>query len=53
LKSTLSNPYDIQSWHNNGLPKDEFAIENAIITLNTITWPLVIDPHGQVNIKYK
>jgi dynein heavy chain len=33
----------------NGLPFDNFSIENALILYNSRRWPLMIDPQGQAN----
>ena len=32
-----------------GLPRDSFSIENAIIMSNSSRWPLMIDPESQAN----
>ncbi|KAL9654899.1 hypothetical protein ABK040_008689 [Willaertia magna] len=49
LASTLAEPMEIRNWQiKEGLPSDDFSIENATIVKNTITkWPLFIDPQGQ------
>ena len=39
----------IRDWTIDGLPSDNFSVENAIITFNTSRWPLYIDPQGQAN----
>ncbi len=32
-----------------GLPIDSYSTENALIALNSIRWPLMIDPQNQAN----
>ncbi len=49
LSSTLGEPIKIQQWNINGLPKDSFSIDNAVIVFNSKRWPLMIDPQGQAN----
>jgi dynein heavy chain, axonemal len=49
LSVTLGEPIRIQSWNINGLPKDSFSIDNAVIVYNSKRWPLMIDPQGQAN----
>ena len=49
LSSTLGEPIKIQQWNINGLPKDAFSIDNAVIVFNSKRWPLMIDPQGQAN----
>lgn len=48
---TMSNSYGgvtkIREWNIQGLPKDDFSIENAIIMDISDRWPLFIDPQGQ------
>lgn len=44
MKSTLSDASEIRKWTNNGLPVDDFAIENALILRNSIRSCLLIDP---------
>ena len=33
----------------NGLPLDNFSVENAIIMDNSRRWPLMVDPQNQCN----
>lgn len=39
----------IREWNIDGLPSDNFSIENAIILFKARRWPLSIDPQGQAN----
>lgn len=47
--STLGEPIMIRSWQLDGLPRDYFSTENAVLVSNSIRWPLFIDPQGQAN----
>ena len=49
LSGVLGEPIKIQQWNINGLPKDAFSIDNAVIVFNSKRWPLMIDPQGQAN----
>lgn len=39
----------IGDWVVNGLPNDDFSIDNAIILQQSKRWPLMIDPQLQAN----
>ena len=45
----LGEPVKIRAWNIQGLPKDDFSSENAIIVDKGRRWPLCIDPQGQTN----
>ncbi|XP_043194572.1 dynein axonemal heavy chain 12-like isoform X3 [Amphibalanus amphitrite] len=49
VSGTLGSPIAIQAWNINGLPKDSFSIDNAVIIQVSRRWPLMIDPQGQAN----
>lgn len=49
LVQTLGDPVKIRNWTVQGLPVDEYSIENGIILNNSRRWPLMIDPQGQAN----
>eukprot|EP00741_Cyanophora_paradoxa_P002452 tig00000076_g2377.t1 len=49
LRSTLADPVKIRAWTLDGLPTDNFSVENGIITSKTRRWPLMIDPQGVAN----
>ena len=44
LSVTLGEPVKIRAWHLDGLPKDTFSVDNAIIVDYSRRWPLMIDP---------
>lgn len=46
LKSTLGDPVKIRAWNIDGLPSDNFSVENAIFIFKSRRWPLCIDPQG-------
>lgn len=39
--------YYLFSWNLNGLPCDEYSIQNGILMTRSIRFPLCIDPHNQ------
>jgi dynein heavy chain len=45
----LANPIDVRQWQLDGLPPDDFSIENGVISTSGSRWPLMIDPQGQAN----
>lgn len=45
----LGNQMEIRNWHIEGLPKDAFSVENAVLMRNSKRWPLFIDPQTQAN----
>jgi dynein heavy chain len=49
LAKTLGDPIKIRSWIIDGLPSDQFSVDNGIIVQNSRRWPLMIDPQGQAN----
>uniref|UniRef100_A0A1I8IF50 EF-hand domain-containing protein n=1 Tax=Macrostomum lignano TaxID=282301 RepID=A0A1I8IF50_9PLAT len=49
LVQTLGSPVEIRTWNINGLPTDDFSVENGIVIKNARRWPLMIDPQGQAN----
>ncbi|KAH9525061.1 Dynein heavy chain 1, axonemal, partial [Bulinus truncatus] len=46
---TMGNPVTIRNWQINGLPGDNYSVENGVIVSLTRRWPLFIDPQGQAN----
>nr|XP_014091747.2 dynein heavy chain 12, axonemal isoform X1 [Bactrocera oleae] len=49
ITTTLGLEITIQNWNINGLPKDVFSTENAIIADSSSRYSLFIDPQGQAN----
>jgi len=49
LEKCLGEPVFIHEWVLNGLPTDSFSKENAIISIQSRRWPLMVDPEGQAN----
>ena len=49
LSKTLGDSIKIRAWNIDGLPSDQFSIDNGIIVQNSRRWPLMIDPQGQAN----
>ena len=49
LISTMGNPIEIRSWQQYGLPTDAVSVENAIITMEAMRYPLMVDPQMQAN----
>lgn len=47
--STLSDPVIVRTWLIDGLPADEFSLENGLLSTCSRRWPLMIDPQGQGN----
>lgn len=44
LVQTLGDPMEIRKWGISGLPSDRVSIENAIFTIKSKKWPMLIDP---------
>eukprot|EP00505_MAST-04D_sp_SCG-Rhode-Island_P002886 Stramenopile-MAST_4_protein_2886 len=49
LRMTLGDEVLIRDWNIQGLPTDNFSIENGIVVFNASRWPLMIDPEGAAN----
>ena len=49
LVDTLGEPTVIRQWNVEGLPTDDFSVDNGIVVFNSRRWPLMIDPQGQAN----
>eukprot|EP01119_Soliformovum_irregulare_P017771 TRINITY_DN5330_c1_g1_i1.p1 TRINITY_DN5330_c1_g1~~TRINITY_DN5330_c1_g1_i1.p1 ORF type:complete len:2639 (+),score=886.96 TRINITY_DN5330_c1_g1_i1:107-7918(+) len=49
LEKLIGDPIIIRDWVLMGLPPDPFSIEGALITAQSLKWPLLIDPQGQAN----
>ena len=49
LQAVIGEPVKIRGWILQGLPTDDFSIDNGIVTSVARRWPLMIDPQGQAN----
>ncbi|XP_021113900.1 dynein heavy chain 6, axonemal [Heterocephalus glaber] len=49
LINILGDPYEIQQWNTDGLPRDTISTENGILVTQGRRWPLMIDPQDQAN----
>ncbi|XP_050466815.1 dynein axonemal heavy chain 3 isoform X2 [Cataglyphis hispanica] len=49
LIDILGEAIEIRSWTIQGLPADNFSVENGIIVKHADRWPLMIDPQNQAN----
>lgn len=49
LATVLGSPVQIRDWVIDGLPNDNFSVDNGIIISAARRWPLIIDPQGQAN----
>ena len=44
LVQVLGDQVKIRAWNIDGLPSDNFSVENAIIVKESRRWPLLVDP---------
>ncbi|XP_018046945.1 PREDICTED: dynein heavy chain 3, axonemal [Atta colombica] len=49
LIDILGEAVEIRDWTIQGLPADNFSVENGIIVKHADRWPLMIDPQNQAN----
>jgi len=49
LHSILGDPVQIRAWGIQGLPNDDFSIDNGVILTKSLRWGLMIDPQEQAN----
>jgi dynein heavy chain len=49
IVQVLTTPFAIREWNTDGLPRDDFSTENAILVTRGRRWPLMIDPQEQAN----
>jgi len=45
----MEDQMSVRNWHSFGLAADRYPIENTIIAIETIRFPLIIDPQMQAN----
>ena len=51
LINTLGDAVKIRQWNIEGLPTDDFSVENAITIFAARRWPLMVDPQGQARTR--
>ena len=44
MANFMGDPVKIQEWQLQGLPSDDFSVENALISTMARRWPLFVDP---------
>mmetsp|Transcript_30720 Transcript_30720/g.59916 ORF Transcript_30720/g.59916 Transcript_30720/m.59916 type:complete len:4305 (+) Transcript_30720:116-13030(+) len=49
LHKILGDPVMIRAWGIQGLPNDDFSIDNGVILNKSLRWGLMIDPQEQAN----
>lgn len=49
----LGDPVLIRKWGLNGLPLDDFSVQNGLLNTQGRRWSLMIDPQGQANLWIK
>jgi dynein heavy chain len=49
VSSFLAHATDMRVWNTNGLPNDNFSLENGVLVTRGRRWPLMIDPQSQAN----
>ena len=45
----LASPSEVRNWTLDGLPANDFSVENGVMTTRGRRWPLMIDPQNQAN----
>ncbi|CAH8839691.1 unnamed protein product [Trichobilharzia szidati] len=43
----LADPTQVREWNIQGLPRDNFSVENGVIVTRGSRWPLMVDPQNQ------
>ena len=46
----LVNGAIVRDWNTQGLPTDNFSIENGVMVTKGLRWPLMIDPQNQAQM---
>lgn len=47
FEAVLSSDVEVSTWNSQGLPPDEFSVQNGILTSRATRFPLCIDPQQQ------
>ena len=48
MVKVLTDSNEVKQWNDEGLPKDQTSIDNAVLVTRGRHWPLIIDPQEQV-----
>ena len=46
---SIADPVKVREWVQQGLPGDDFSLENGVLVTRGRRWPLMVDPQGQAN----
>eukprot|EP00826_Nyctotherus_ovalis_P066786 TRINITY_DN9910_c0_g1_i1.p1 TRINITY_DN9910_c0_g1~~TRINITY_DN9910_c0_g1_i1.p1 ORF type:complete len:160 (+),score=27.31 TRINITY_DN9910_c0_g1_i1:95-574(+) len=49
LVSTMGDPLVVRNWQSRGLPTDSVSVENAVISMEAMRYPLMVDTQVQAN----
>ena len=49
FSTSMFEPATLSEWQSNGLPNDKVSFENAIIAMESLHYPLIIDPQYQAS----
>lgn len=47
FENILTNDVEVSTWNSQGLPPDDFSVQNGILTSRASRFPLCIDPQQQ------
>lgn len=48
IRTLLTDSLCITNWQSMGLPKDEISVDNALIWMNSLRYPLIVDCHEKM-----
>lgn len=49
LQGVLGEQVTIRDWQLKGLPADDFSVNNSLVVMHSVKFPLMIDPQTQMN----